>query len=144
MQITITGDKAVMRKLKKLGDSIKYLPEEMRTIGQDLAQYYAVEGFASQGGIFGKPWPRLSTRYAAWKALNFSGRSLLERSGNMRKGFTFDATGTQVIIYNKEDYWKYHQTGTSRMPQRVTAGINDPVKQKVATIIKAGIERKLS
>ena len=63
MQITlqITGDKEVIAKLRKLGQSMYLMESAMREVGRYLTNYYENESFASQGQVWGKTWPPLSS-----------------------------------------------------------------------------------
>lgn len=82
------------------------------------------ERFASEGGD--QKWERLSAGYAAWKARNFPGRTILVREGVMREGLTTRGGRYQVRRMDARElelgtsapYAAYHQFGTGRMPRR--------------------------
>lgn len=85
---------------------------------------WQTERFATEGGE--ERWERLSTQYAAWKAQNFPGRGILERTGLLKEGLTtrggrynvrrMDATTLE--LGTSAPHAQYHQHGTGRMPRR--------------------------
>jgi len=74
----------------------------------------------------GKPWTALSANYAAWKAKHFPGKTILERTGALvasltsrtAPGAVYQAQAKSLSLGTSIPYGLYHQTGTSRMPQR--------------------------
>ncbi|HMT18554.1 MAG TPA: hypothetical protein PKD15_00800 [Candidatus Saccharibacteria bacterium] len=145
MQITIQvkGDRAVQAKLRRLGQSVYQLKAAMNRIGQDASRYYSTRGFASQGGVFGKPWQPLSpitllarghnVEVENASAANFGGFLLGRRlqsgldgnfgsnsiaplvdSGKMQNSFEFEASSQSVLISNSATYFKYHQSTLPR------------------------------
>ena len=63
IEVKVTGLKEVRRKMERLGSSIYDFKEEFDSIGRDVVAYYKGPGFASQGGVFGNKWQRLSVPY---------------------------------------------------------------------------------
>jgi phage gpG-like protein len=118
VSINISGDKDVVEMLHSVGLEVKDLKPAMQDIGKYLKGFYSGQVFASRGGVIGASWPRLSQRYAAWKAQQYPGRPVLVRTGLMQRSFTYDAQNTQVTIRNEADYFDYHQAGTSLIPAR--------------------------
>jgi len=117
----------------------------MSEIGDEVAKYYANQGFNSQGGVFGAAWTPLKRTYALRKARRYPGRPPLVASGAMRDSFTYTAGSQEVLIGNKAEYFKYHQSTAprSKMPRRQMMGINDPVRRTVRAIIEKEIQQKL-
>lgn len=141
--ITIRGDKATIQKLEKMGQSFFNFKSEMEEIGTLVKLYAAGQAMASQGGVFNAKWPALSPKYAVWKAKHFPGRGPLIRSGNMSRRYEFSAKEQSVTIRNAADYFRWHQTGTSTMPQRLSLAVNDIQKRMMVQIIDAGVKRKI-
>lgn len=145
VQIQIIGADQVRSKLNRLGTSLYNFDGAMREIGSSLVQYYSNEGFASQGGVYDHVWPRLSNKYATWKAKHWPGRGILEASGQMKHDFIYSSNSTSVAVNNSADYFKYHQSTAPRtkMPWRPMMGVNPAVKQKIAEIIERDIRMKI-
>lgn len=143
--VTITGSAAVQAKLRKLGSSLYDLKASMADIGRDAADYYANQGFGSQGGVFGQSWRPLSVRYAAKKAGTYPGRPPLIATGKMKNSFTYSSTPSSVLVSNTAPQFKYHQSSAprSKIPRRVMMGVNEPVKRIVRETIQAEITRKI-
>ena len=145
LQITITGDKRLDTKLKRLGSALFENRESMHDIGKQAATYYANQGFNSQGGVFGTKWQRLSPKYALIKAKLYPGRPPLVATGTMQNNFTFAAGSNQVVIENKSPQFKYHQSTAprSKMPRRASMGVNAPIKKIVRDIITRDVQNKI-
>lgn len=145
VSIRITGTKEVQRKLRKLGPNLHNLRGAMEDIGDQAADYYANQGFNSQGGVFGSPWRRLKPATLLRKAKRYPGRPPLVATGAMRDSFTYVAGSQQVLIGNKADYFKYHQSTAprTRLPRRQMMGINSPISRMVKSTIENEIRKKI-
>lgn len=143
--IVIKGDKQIERKLKRLGDTITDLKRPMDKIGKEAGRYFSNQGFASQGGVFGAPWQRLSPGYAIAKAGKYPGRPPLVKTGKMRNSFTHRSSKDSVIISNNASYFKYHQSTQprKRLPRRQMMGVNDNINRMVRKHIRNEIVSKL-
>lgn len=117
----------------------------MNKIGDEAARYFANQGFSSQGGVFGARWSPLAKRTIVQKSKRFPGKSPLVRTGKMRDSFTYSASSRQVVIGNKMDYFKYHQSTLPRtkLPRRQMMGVNGPVRKMVQDIISDEIKLKI-
>lgn len=88
--------------------------------GREVLQPYFAKRFAAGG----PGWAPLSPAYAARKAARYGHRPVLTASGRMAQAFSGDSMyhvrPSSLSVDGPEDvsYWRYHQTGTSRMPQR--------------------------
>lgn len=96
--------------------AIRDFGDPLRLWGNHLANIYAHRQI-ERGGTPIK-FAALSPRYRAWKAVHYPGRPILVRTARMKYGYTSRATKTRLTVDNKQPYWIYHQTGTSRMPAR--------------------------
>lgn len=141
--VQITGASEIKAKLARLGRGLFQLDNGMRQIGEYMANYFANEGFASQGQVFNNTWPRLNLQYAQWKAVHFSGRPILERTGQMRRSFAYKSGSNSVTIGNNQPYFKFHELGGTRLPQRQMMGINEPNKRMIAHILQNEIRNKI-
>jgi phage gpG-like protein len=62
---------------------------------------------------------------------------ILQRSGKMRRSFAISKlTKNELNIENKIEYFKYHQLGTRKMPQRQVLGHSPAMikRHKIATV----------
>ena len=90
----------------------------------------------------GRPWSRLSPRYAAWKANNYPGQPILRATGTMLDSAYIYTRGNQFLV-RSTDYGAYNQYGTSRMPARPWMGVPDiSLKQIVPISWKNILSRK--
>ncbi len=161
MQITIqvTGSKEIKQKLEKLGDKLFNMQPEMVEVGKELKTYFAGQVFASQGGVLGHKWPRLSKTYALRKARGnigkrkgsirgkggYPGRGILIRTGKMQDSFRMYADKNSVTIDNSAPYFKYHQSSRThtKIPYRPMMGFNHDTSTIISQIIERGIRRKI-
>jgi len=144
VSITIKGDKEIIAKLRRLESGLSDWSSELGNVGDMLMDVYGRQSFATSGGVIGASWPRLSPTYELWKAKNYPGRGILQRKGDLEKGFSRTVTARSLILENTVSYAKYHQFGTSRMPMRKVIAVNPFVKGRIVDIFKAGITRKLA
>lgn len=144
--VKITGDKEEIAKLKKLGHSLHDFSKAMDMIGNEVVRYYSGQGFASQGGVFNNVWPSLNPLYAKQKAVDYPGRGILVKTGDMQRDFIYKATSKNVTISNTAPYFKYHQSTEprSKMPYRPMMIVNDEVKGIIEQIIQQDIKYKLA
>lgn len=143
--IEIKGDKQAISRLKKLGHTLLNFEDAMKEIGGELKKYYGNQAYASQGGVFNDKWPRLSPRYAAWKAKHYPGAGPLIRTGTMKNSYVFESDRDSVTITNDAPQFKYHQSTAPRhkIPRRATIGVNQDVRTIVQNIIDNDIREKM-
>lgn len=147
LTIKVSGDETVRRKLAILGNEVNKLPNAMKEIGRQAAEYYGSVGFSDKGRPWGEPWQDLSTQYKKWKEKHFAGRPTLVRTGDMQAGFFAKASDDSVTISNSVSYYKYHQSSAARksnLPRRQMAGINGKIVSMVRSEIREEIRRKLA
>jgi phage gpG-like protein len=99
--------------------------DDMRPAWEAIADHFAHlerRQFASQGGFSGG-WSPLSPRYAAWKARNYPGKTILRRTDDLWRSLTERPFGIEVIekhvmvIGSDVDYGAHHQRGDG-VPRR--------------------------
>lgn len=156
VSISISGDAQIREKLAQLGPELHNMGEAFKDIGTEFAAYYAGEVFASQGSVYGARWEPLAASTLASKVRGSGSRAAgasasqpLVASGKMKSSFRTEGGSDWVRIYNNatnsrgDNYFAFHQLGTSRMPRRMMIGLNDTLKQKAMDKVKADIRRKL-
>lgn len=77
--------------------------------------------FATEGGYASGGWAHLSPDYAAWKAVAYPGKGILQATGKLRRAASEPSrtvTPNSLVLTIHSDYLKYHQDGTSNMPAR--------------------------
>lgn len=145
IEVKVTGLKEVRRKMERLGSSIYDFKEEFDSIGRDVVAYYKGPGFASQGGVFGNKWQRLSVPYMRRKAKRYPGRPTLIATGAMQQGFEHTSTKQSTTITNSDKKFKFHQSTRPRkvIPRRQMMGVNQTIRQMVQKEISAGLRKKI-
>ena len=145
VNISITGAKRSLDLLKRVTESLTKLRPEMEAVGRYLTDTYSGGVFESEGQIIGYRWASLSPRYKDWKRTAAPGRGTLEFTGELRRGFLYRATETNVTIGNRKmsAYGKYHMQGTSTMPARPFMGVNERQHRHIAGIISDSLHDRL-
>lgn len=144
--IEITGLDEVNERLSKLNAGLHDFRGALGEAADQLIKYYEGPVFDSKGEVYGTPWAQLAPSTQAYKSKHFSlyASTPLVATGAMRHSFRRTATTLGVFIDNTQPYFKYHQLGTRKMPQRRILGINEEVKSIVKQTIEADIRRKIS
>lgn len=122
--LNVEGEQQVARMLsrvtEKINDLRPFLDSAAGFLVATMGDQFSGEGSRTGG------WAPLSPRYAADKARRWGSKPILEASGAMKASLT--GTGGRNIsrqiggdtleFGTSVPYARYHQTGTSRMPQR--------------------------
>jgi len=95
--------------------------------------------FRQMASPFGETWAPLSSAYAAWKAVHFPGKRILERTGALRRAASTKGAPGQFIkidplaftfavsrLSGAFDVGRIHQLGGSKMPRRTWLGLKLP------------------
>lgn len=141
--IDVVGVKQTTEKLNKIINAFSDWTPELKSVGEFLKGFYSIAGFASEGSIFGARWAALNPQYEYWKRLNYPGRGILVKGGDMQQGFRYNVVGNSMELTNIAGYAKYHQSGTSKMPKRQIAHVDDPRQKEIVNIFKQGIIKKI-
>lgn len=107
--------------------------------------------FSANGLPSGAAWAPLSPDYRAWKALHFPGAPKMIRSGALFNSLV-NLAGPENTIGPKSaefgtnvEYAKFHQYGTTRMPQRKLVfdpiGFSQDLARRSATYVAHGVAR---
>jgi hypothetical protein len=108
-------------KMQKLLDlrrvSIEDMTPPIREFGDFLVRFHIPYQYSSLGSP--AKWPPLSPKYKRYKERVRPGAPLLVFNGTMKAGFGYDVRGRgDLFIRNTQEYARYHQTGTRKMPAR--------------------------
>jgi phage gpG-like protein len=128
----IWGDTVVREQLSRFTDQMDDFTPVFQEVALALETNWMPSRFAGKGGDLGKPWPPLSPRYAAWKALHYPGRPMMVLSGRLKASLTGRSSDSIRRVGQKEfefgtavPYGVFHHFGTSKMPQRRVVALTD-------------------
>lgn len=146
LSFKVEGVAELSRKLQTIDRNLKNWNAEFAKTGRFLTRFFSGEVFETRGMAFGESWPALSPRYAAWKAVHFPNKGILERTGRMRRSFEYESGNDHVRVYNLTPYFKYHQSRmarTSNLPRRVMMKLDERRKQTIVKIFHEGIMKSI-
>lgn len=145
IQVTITGDKELVRKLNAfIGSGEVNLRRSLGASGLYLTRFFSGEVFTSRGRVIGKPWPRLNASYARWKARMYPGRPPLIRSGEMQGGFFYKESARKLELGNRSDHFEIHQEGKGNVPQRVMMRVDQQRATRVVKYITSDLTTQMT
>lgn len=138
----------VTRALSAVERRVSDLRPAMERVGEAIyaheREVFATEGAATAGGR----WAPLSPRYAAWKARQAPGRTILQLTGAMmesliRPGAThsiYRVTDDSIEVGTSDPKVIRHQQGTGRMPARRVIDPPPRVIEGLVQIVERHIE----
>lgn len=94
-------------------------------------------------------WDKLSEKYAKYKQSHFPGPILVGPTKRLKSWITnadYNTTGLSYFFpkdVNTVDYYKRHQTGTSKMPQRQIVGLIPGSDSKIINSLSEWLVRRL-
>lgn len=140
---TIEGQKQLSRKLFILAENVKDWTPAFKAVAQQLRQTFETDVFQTRGSAIDEHWAPLSPGYAAWKARNYPGKGILERTGAMRGGFRSEWKGDMARVWNGVKYFKYHQSKESRgrLPRRVMLKLANPQRELIVKIFHTHFQK---
>lgn len=163
--VTVTGLDEAIAKNNALADLLHDWTEALTGLGKTLTDYFGSAPWVTDGAVFGERWRALrdttireKTRKMSASATGIGGGAQpLIQTGAMKAGFRFEASPNRLFIDNKMPYWKFHQTGTGakgdgpvpgvgrgrNLPERMTAGVNEPVKALIQAAIGEAVQGKI-
>lgn len=123
MELSITehGADQVLHALDEWERGVANLRGPLTGLYREVVAPLLAERFAKQG----PGWAPLSKPYAEWKTRHYPGKGILERTGAMRTAFS-GGSGMEIVVTANSlqidpmrvAYWRFHQTGTKKMPAR--------------------------
>jgi len=138
---TIEGEKQLSASLGIIAEGVQDYREPLKKSSESLLDSFD-KNFAQRGKLFGG-WKPRQPKYS--RGVRIDKHPLLEKSGDMRKGFTGIITGNSTLtLSNVEKHFKYHQSNKARktkLPRRVMMKIdgirrNDILKYHQEYLIK--------
>ena len=138
MTVRIEGVPETTAMLDRLRRIVERMRPTMTSVGEYLLNVFSNQAFESEGAIYGLKWQPLNPKYALWKSTRYPGRGILERSGNLRRGFKAYPAESYLLIENKVPYAAKHQYGRG-VPQRTIVAIQSRQKSEIERIIQNDI-----
>lgn len=124
VEVEVFGDVQLSRDLLRFAQRANDMEPALDALADD---FLAIERqqFSSEGGRSGG-WAPLAPDYARTKALQFPGKGILERHGDLRASLTEEGakgsirrvTSDELLVGTDVDYAHFHQSGTRKMPRR--------------------------
>lgn len=144
VKITIDGDERLTRKFSALGFYLtRKLNKPLKESGDLLLKRFD-ENFPKEGKELRKPWKKLAASTVRQKvALGFGSKGILERTGTLRKGFQKKVKRFSVRVFNDVNYFKFHQQGSRKLPQRVMIKSTENIKQDIVEIFRKDLSKIL-
>jgi len=126
-------DRKILGITTKLKDLSRPLMLSKDTVLQETDQQWS-----SEGSHLGTAWKarkpqqgKDGQRVDTWP--------LLEKTGKMRKSFSFQSTKDSMRIFNTASYFPYHQSSASRrkLPHRPMLVLSPKLKEQIVKIFQA-------
>jgi phage gpG-like protein len=143
--ISITGTKEEKARLRRISKGLLNMTDAMKAVGSNFLAYYSTEPFYTQGGVFGKQWPALKPATITQKVKYNPTTATypLIRSGLMMRSFKASTGQTFMQLDNTQEYFKYHQLGTPKLPQRMMLTLTQSRYDAIKSIIESDIRSKI-
>jgi phage gpG-like protein len=150
-RVEIAGEVQMDRGIARFADGVADYRPIWPVIEDD---FYSLESrqFQTEGAAGGEVWAPLSPEYAAWKALEFPGQPILQRTGEMMASLTQRDHPAAVHVEERKTltlgttvaYAIFHQRGTSRMPARKEIQFTEAFKRMAMAHIQQYLVRMAS
>lgn len=120
---TVEGETQIDRTLTRFADNVTDAVPLWDSLANRFAMVEARQ-FGSEGGYGSGGWPALSPAYATWKARNYPGKPILQRTGELIESLTRRPFGVEVIepthmaLGSGVAHGAYHQAGGGNLPRR--------------------------
>src|SRR3954469_4067798 len=146
LQWSIEGATQLSRRLESLSANTRNLTVPFRKSADSLIRTFSRDVFSTQGAVIGEKWKRLSPYTVAQKARQGFPTDPLVRTGKMQRSFTSIVSSQQAVVYNTQDYFKYHQSNKPRshLPRRVMMKLGEMQKQQVVKIFQRYLQEQVA
>lgn len=127
------------RAAQKIMNSLERGLNDFKPVLKQASQYQlgkVEQQFGSEGETITGKWKELQQKTIKQRiAAGYGPGPILTASGKLRKSVKQEKlTPTELRIGSKNAYFKYHQLGTSKMPQRQILGHSREMTDKVVDI----------
>jgi phage gpG-like protein len=134
---TIEGETQLSRRLVIMADRVKDWTPAFKETAYTLKEIFSGPVFDTEGAAIEEHWSPLSKAYALRKEKKHPGKGILEATGTMRSGFMTLWRPDMAQVWNKVEYFKYHQSNLPRrsgLPRRVIMKLAETQRQQVVKI----------
>lgn len=138
---------AVKKTFVSLGRSMKDFTKPLEESAKEMLKVYSVDTFRKQGAA-GEKWKRLSAatllarkeRTGHYKNNPTKVGKILIWTGRMQQGFRDKVSKVKLVISNGVPYFKFHQSGRGKTPQRRMLFIN----KDIITIVSDNVLKQVN
>lgn len=142
-ELDIAGDRQIARELLRVGEHAEDAAPAFRNIA-DYFRDLEREQFRSEGGSGSGGWPPLAASTLLRKAKLGQPQNILVASGDLRDSLTDagdeqhieDVSHDGLLFGTRDPKAKYHQHGTSRMPQRRPVELSETERRHTLRILQ--------
>lgn len=139
LKIDIEGEKQIAARLFKINKRAENFKPAFESSKRLLLKTWQ-SNFRSEGRELGEPWKALSpVTLLEKRRAGFGGKRILERTGAMRAGFVGFTNRDSLVLSNKTNYFKYHQSNkprSSNLPRRVMMKIDQKRRNDILRIFR--------
>jgi phage gpG-like protein len=133
--VSVLGEDVISRTMLRFEKAAEDARPAFRTIAH-LLERAALQRFESEGAYGGEKWAPLAPSTVARKG---AGKGILVDSGRLRASLTQETAADSIRVLLPQEmrwgstvpYGKFHQSGTSRMPQRRVVKLPEQVKRAI-------------
>ena len=142
IDIDMNDTKERLRDMRKRARDLKPV---FRWARRELREQYT-ENYKEKGLMVGG-WAPLDAEYSAWKFENYRFPGILVRTGDLFQGVSrlnYNEVDRDRAVFGVQgiEYARFHQTGTSKMPQRKIifepAGFAEKLGERTARYVSEG------
>lgn len=132
-RLTIDGDEVVAQRFKIASRKLLNFAEPLGNIGEMMLKDFD-RNFTSEGAFLEDRWQQLAPSTLYEKSRKYPGKGILERTGKLRKSFEYRTRKESVILFNRTEYFPYHQLGSpsTNLPKRVMMKVTGRQQAKIA------------
>lgn len=137
VEFSIEGEKQLARRFRGISISVMNWSSVMGEIGKELTETFSGPVFETRGAEIGEPWESRKKSYA-WP--------LLEKTGEMRKGFRYKSGKDSVEVFNIVNYFSFHQSRElprRKLPRRIMMKLDDKRKEMIMKKIHYRLIKKI-
>lgn len=137
LRMEVAGEAIVSRAIGRFAGVTSDLRPAWRDIADDFlkVEERQFESAGAQGT--GGAWQPLSPAYAAWKARNYPGMPIMQRSQRLFRSLSErnadhieESRPDELVLGTRVPYAGYHQVGAGALPQRRVIALNDTIRRR--------------
>lgn len=131
----------LQEKLSAKAARIKDMSIPLENVGVKLLEFFGDTVFVRNG--IESEWPMLAASTVRARAMRsgyyknppIATNMTLVWTGRLKQGFRYSVGPNKLTIFNDVPYFRYHQLGTGRAPQRKMLGANQEIINNAVQII---------